>query len=208
MTMLRPIELPDFHHVRPSNATARRLLAEADQRIEDFVARRNLAGWVGFVPSDFALVDACLGWIVDNSLTSGSMFCEWGSGYGVVTMLASLREFNAFGIEVDAELVDEARQLADDFNIPAEFAHGSMIPDGHERLLKHLGDYAHLETDTPGGYGELDLEPDDFDLIYTFPWPGEEHFAEKLFDRCAADGALLLTYHGINDLRLQRRVRR
>jgi hypothetical protein len=206
--MLRSIELPDFHHAVDAASTAGRLLAEANLRIDQFIARRNAAGWVGFVPSDFVMVDACLEWIVDSGVASGNRFCEWGSGYGVVTMLAGLREFNAFGIEVDAELVDEARRLADDFGIPAEFAHGSMIPDGQHRLLKFLDDFAHVETDSASGYDELELAPDDFDLIFTFPWPGEETFAEKLFDRCAADGALLLTYHGINDLRLQRRVRR
>jgi predicted O-methyltransferase YrrM len=207
--MLRTIELPDFHHTPTAGSTAARLLEEADRRIDQFIARRNAAGWVGFVPSDFVMVDACLEWIAGSRAASGAMFCEWGSGFGVVTMLAALRDFNACGIEVDAELVDEARRLADDFGIAAEFAHGSMIPDGQHRLLKHLDDsFSHVETDSPSGYDELGLGPDDFDLIFTFPWPGEEQFAERLFDRCAADGALLLSYHGINDLRLQRRVRR
>ena len=121
----------------------------------------------------------------------------------VVLMAVTIRSGS-----VICKVVDEARQLAEDFGIPVEFVQGSMIPEGHERLFRHLGDFAHLETDAASAYDDLQLEPDDFDLIFTFPWPGEEPFAEKLFDRCAADGALLLSYHGINDLRLQRRVRR
>ena len=46
----------------------------------------------------------------------------------------------------------------------------------------------------------------DFDLFFTFPWPGEHEFFETIFDRFAADGAMLLTYQGIERLRLQRRV--
>ena len=65
-----------------------------------------------------------------------------------------------------------------------------------------------VSTTGPNGYDELELEPDDFDVVFAYPWPGEEQVIFDLFDDCAAVGALLLTYHGINDLRLQRKVKR
>jgi hypothetical protein len=206
--MLRSIEMPDLFEAPASSAVARRLMEEARGRIDDYIYDRNSPALSGFVPSDFAIVDAGLRWIVQQQLATGPKFCEWGSGFGVIAMLAALHQFDACGIEADAALVDEARQLAEDFDIAVDFAHGSLIPEEQDHLTDLITDYARIETDSPSGYSQLDLELDDFDLIYVYPWPGEELFCEQLFDRCAADGALLLTYHGIDQLRLRRRVRK
>ena len=141
----------------------------------------------GFVPCDFRGANACLEWIVQHQLSAGQAFCEWGSGYGVVTMLAALHEFDACGIEVEAELVEEARQLAQDMEIPVQFVQGSLIPEGADKLVESLGVLTYLDTDSRDAYDELGLEISDFDLIFSFPWPGEERFWERLFNRCAAD---------------------
>ena len=69
-------------------------------------------------------------------------------------------------------------------------------------------DVAWLSTSGPDGYEELHLEPDDFDVIFAYPWPGEEQVIFDLFADCAAVGALLLTYHGQEGVRLQRKVKR
>jgi hypothetical protein len=203
--MLTRIDLPDFSGAAPPSRRAAEMLLEADRRIDDFTHRRRGPLIHGFVPSDFRMVDACLRWIVERQLSAGQAFCEWGSGFGVITLLAALHDFDACGIEVEQLLVDEARQLAEDFDIAAQFGHGSAIPPGKEKLEKFLVEQSLVDTDSPDAYDELGLEIDDFDLIFVFPWPGEEPFWETLFDQSAADGALLLTYHGLNDLRLQRR---
>jgi hypothetical protein len=62
-----------------------------------------------------------------------AMFCEWGSGLGVVTCLAALLEFDANGIEVDSTLAHASRLLAADFDVPVEFAQGNFIPAGATR---------------------------------------------------------------------------
>lgn len=204
--MLRRIELPDLKNARLSPDAAA-LLTEADRRIQDFVNDPQGPLIHGFVPSDYQAVDAHLGWIVQQCLSAGNAFCEWGSGFGVVTMLAALHGFDASGLEVEPRLVEQARRLADDLAIPVQFATGSIIPEGVPTRIEDLEEFSHLDTDSPSGYEELGLEVDDFDLFFAFPWPGEERFFERLFHRCAAEGALLLTYHGRNDLRLQRRVR-
>jgi hypothetical protein len=54
----------------------------------------------------------------------------------------------------------------------------------------------------------LQLDPDDFDIIFAYPWPGEEQVIFDLFADNAAVGALLLTYLGQEGLRLQRKVKR
>ncbi len=53
---------------------------------------------------------------------------------------------------------------------------------------------------------ELGLEPTDFDLIFAYPWPGEEQVIYDLFDRFAAAGAVLITYHGVQGMRVQRKT--
>lgn len=204
---LSRIELPE--ELPPPRPVARveRLLAEADRRIEQFQASRG-ALLPAFVPCDFRAVWAALSWLDERRLASGAMFCEWGSGFGVVTMVASLLGFDASGLEVQRELVDEARSLAESQQIAAQFVEGSLVPEGGERLLEDVEDISHLDTSARDGYDSLGLDPDDFDVIFTYPWPGEQRFVEDLFQHYAADGALLLTYHGSEGLRLRRKVRR
>ena len=52
----------------------------------------------------------------------------------------------------------------------------------------------------------LGLAADDFDVVYAFPWPGEQDVFEALFDRSAAIGALLVTFHGVDGVVVQRKV--
>ncbi len=205
--MLREIDMPKMIDARLS-AQAKALLEEADRRIDAFTQRQDRRLIHNFVASDFRAVDACLQWIVEQHLLAGRTFCEWGSGFGVVTMLAALRGFDACGIEVEPELVEQACQLAEDMEIPVQFAEGSVIPAGGDKLIGNIEEVDHIDIDSPGGYDELGLDVSDFDLFFAFPWPGETQFWDKLFNRYAADGALLLTYHGIEEFRLQRRVRK
>ena len=118
-------------------------------------------------------------------------------------------DFDACGIEIDGDLVLAARQLAADFDLPVEFVHDSFIPRGGESFADTAGgEFAWLTPDGGGAYDELGLDPDDFDLIFAYPWPDEEDVIDRLFDRYAADGALLLTFHGSDDIRLQRKTNR
>ena len=82
------------------------------------------------------------------------------------------------------------------------------MPDGVEPHLDWTDGVAWLTTTGPDGYDELELDPDDFDVIFAYPWPGEEQVIFDLFADYAAVGALLLTYHGIEGVRLQRKVKR
>ena len=43
-------------------------------------------------------------------------------------------------------------------------------------------------------------------MIFAYPWPDEEQLIEALLERHAGEGALLLTNHGGQDLRLRRKV--
>jgi hypothetical protein len=186
-------------------ADVRAFLDEADRRIERFQIERHVPG---FVPSDFARTYGVLRALADADLAPGNLFCEWGSGFGVVTDLAAMLDFDAHGIEVDGELVAAARQLAADFDVPVEFARGSFIPPGTDVCLEANDGFCWLVTDERGTADETDLGPDDFSVIFAYPWPDEEHVVEDLFERHAAAGAILVTYRGEENLRVQRKVGR
>lgn len=183
----------------------REFLREADQRIEAFAQDRLVPG---FVPSDFPTVYQALRNLTGSGLATGPRFCEWGSGFGVVTCLAAWLGLEAYGIEIDGDLVRAARQLAADFGVRAEFLQDSFIPPGSERSLD-AGEVAAWLTVQPSTvHEEWGLDPEDFDLIFAYPWPDEEQVIDDLFQRHAAPGALLLTYHGREEVRLRRKIRR
>jgi hypothetical protein len=177
-----------------------RFLREAERRIERF----QLTGRVpGFVPCDFERAYAVLRDLAAADLAPGNLFCEWGSGFGVVACLAAMLDFDASGIEIERELVEATRRLADDFGLPAEFICGSFVPPGGEAHVLAGGRYAWLTTEADQAYAELGLRPDDLDVIFAYPWPDEERVIRDLFERYAAVGAVLVTYHGGADFQLR-----
>lgn len=180
-------------------ADVRAFLREADRRIDEFQRHAHLPG---FVPSDFVQAYALLSRLAEANLTRGNLFCEWGSGFGVVACLAAMLGFDAVGIEIEADLVDQAEKLADDFGVSVEFIRGSFIPCGS--AVQEVGTFCWLTTEEDRTAEELGLGPDDFDVIFAYPWPDEEGVTEAIFERHARKGALLATYHG-GDFRLRRK---
>jgi SAM-dependent methyltransferase len=183
------------------------LLADAQIQLQQYDAKFQ-ASIPAFVPSDFEQVYRALAWIDEAQLAAGHRFLEWGSGIGIVACLAAELGYDSIGIEIELPLVEIAESLAADHGIDVEFACGSYVPSGAEPFVDTVGEVTWLRTDGPDGYADLDLEPEDFDLIYAYPWPGEEQVIFDLFESCASVGALLLTFHSQDGLRLQRKVRR
>ena len=198
-----PLEVDPGPIPRPVKA----LLDEADRRMEEFIYRRRDTPIVGFVPSDWVAVYRALNRVSQSQLTQGNVFCEWGSGLGVVAALAAMLGFDAYGIEVEASLVEAARGLAEDFDLSVEFAEGSFIPTGTEIPIECLDEISWLDVDSHDGYDQLGLGPDDFDLVFAFPWPAEIPAVTDLFEQFAAEGALLLLNCGEDEgLQLLRKV--
>ena len=181
----------------------RSFLREADRRIERFRLNSRIHG---FVPSDFERTYGILRALATADLTPGTLFCEWGSGFGVVACLAAMLDFDACGIEIEGELVDAAMRLAADFDLPVEFIHGSFIPGKSETCLDSGDGFGWLSTQVDSGLDELGLVPSDFGVIYAYPWPDEERLIGALFERHGSAGAVLLTYHGGEDFRLRRKT--
>ena len=202
------VEISPNGSVLPDDVVA--FLREADLRVSQF-ARNGPIRVTGFVPSDFVTVYHALRAITEANLAPGTSLCEWGSGFGVVASLAAMLEFKVCGIEIERGLVDASRRLADDFGLPVEFAHGSFIPSGAEADVEEAyadtsTEYFWLVTDADDAYDELGLGPHDFDVVFAYPWPGEECLIEILFEKYAAEEALLLTYNQFNSVRLRRKV--
>ncbi|MCH8840515.1 MAG: class I SAM-dependent methyltransferase [Planctomycetes bacterium] len=202
------IEISINSSVLPDDVVA--FLREADLRVSQFV-RNSPIRITGFVPSDFVTVYRSLRAITEANLAPGTSLCEWGSGFGVVASLAAMLEFKVCGIEIEGVLVDASRRLADDFGLPVEFVHGSFVPSGAEAYVEEAyadnnAESLSLVTDADDAYDELGLNLDDFDVVFAYPWPGEERLIENLFEKYAAEGTLLLMYNKGSFVRLRRKV--
>jgi hypothetical protein len=188
--------------VGPIPADIRAFLREADRRIRRYYRYyRNSA----FVPCNFGGAYGILQHLAAQAAAAGTLFCEWGSGFGVVTCLAAILEFDAYGIEVESTLVRASQRLAADFGLPVEFAHGSFIPAGDRLLMQAAGAFAWLTTTEAPAHEEFGLATEDFGIIFAYPWPDEESALAQLFERHADAGALLVTHHGGEDFRLRRK---
>ncbi len=128
----------------------------------------------------------------------GLRFLEWGSATGVITIMADLLGFEAYGIELDPELVETARGLAARFGSEARFVAGSFIPAGYR--YRPTGGDGRLGTigDGSSAYPALEHPLEDFDLVYAFPWHGEEPMMVDLMRAYGGRGARLLL-HGVAD---------
>jgi len=188
----------------PLPKAVRTFLREARRRIARFQRDCRVPG---FVASDFPTIYAGLRALSQGGFAAGNLFCEWGSGFGVVACLAAMLEFDACGIEIEPELVEHAQRLADDFDLPVTFLLGSFLTPEDEIALKKREEFAWLATQGESAPGELEMGTANFDVIYVYPWPDEERLIEKLFTRHADAGALLLSYHG-DMLRLRQKTHR
>lgn len=123
---------------------------------------------------------------------AGRRFLEFGSATGVIAIMADMLGFEACGIELDGELVDQSRELATRHGSAARFAAGSFLPEGYE-YRSECGD-TRMGTLGEGeaAYGALGLELADFDIVFGFPWPGEEPILHDLMRRYGKPDAILL----------------
>lgn len=191
---------------RPLPRKVERFLDRAEEVRSAWFESTSSVHRPGFVASDPVAVWMALSAIADAHLAPGPVFCEWGSGLGVATALASYLGFDAYGIEVDPELVEAAEDLCADFAPEARFEVGSFLPEDTEidGLLGEELDW--LDTSAAPAYEDMGLDVDEIDLVYAYPWPGEEFAVYECFEQHAANGALLLTWHGLEGMKLRRKA--
>jgi len=124
----------------------------------------------------------------------GLRFLEWGSATGVITIMADLLGFEASGIELDASLVTTAHGLARQFDSRARFVAGSFLPTGYQwRPRGGDGRTGTLGTG-PSGYLQLGRSLDEFDLVFGYPWDGEEPMMLDVMASYGRPDAVLLLH--------------
>ena len=154
--------------------------------------------WHPFVGADYDVVRE----VLMPLRGPGLRFLEWGSATGVITIMADMMGFEAYGIELDETLVEVARGLAECTQSKARFVDGSFIPLGWE--WKPGDRDARLGTIGSGrsGYIELERALMDFDVVYAFPWTGEEAMMVDLMRAHGNPEALLV----LHDPQIQARI--
>ena len=139
-----------------------------------------------FVAADYDAVQVALA----RHRAPGARFLEWGSASGVITIMADMMGFNAYGIELDASLVAIARTLAARFDSRAQFVTGSFLPTGYKRLSGN--NPSDTIGDGPSGYLQLGRALDDFDVVFGYPWNDDAPLMHDLMRQYGRPDALLL----------------
>ena len=157
-------------------------IRDAEDRAEAFGER---PGKGLFVPGDYRYAFQILQWLLRTKATAkGAAFLEWGSGQGMVAILAALLGYDAVGVEIDEALVAESRELARRYGVHARFEHGSYDPATKGMKVFTANKRA---------------------AVYVYPWPGEEVVFLRRFDETASAGAFLLMCLGPEDIRAYRK---
>jgi hypothetical protein len=170
-----------------------------------------------FVPSVPERVYAVLAEVTSRQLPPTRVFCEWGSGFGTVTCLAALLGYEAYGLEIDAELVRLSRAMARRLGIPVTMLCTSFLPAGYAASAGDDGatlvtpEAARAHPDTAEARGPLRYDGmasaiADIGLFFAYPWPEERELVRQLFEAVARAGALLVMYHTDTDIRVWRKV--
>ena len=156
--------------------------------------------WHPFVPADY---DAVLRALLPLR-APGVRFLEWGSALGVITIMADLLGFEAYGIELDPALVRLARGLAVRYESRARFAAGSFLPGGYEwKPRSGDGRLGTIGQGTPG-YAELGHPLEDFAVVFAYPWSGEEPMMHDVMRRYGGHEARLLLHGAAEGMEVPR----
>ena len=162
--------------------------------------RESDSAFQGYVSADFAAIYQSL----LKLRTRADTFLEWGSGLGVVSIMASRLGFDAYGIEVEPELVVAAQELAERFHASPHFATGSFIPEEFEADVADGDEFHRTMTADRSAYEEQDMGLRDFDVVYAYPWPEEHSVFRSIIRRCGSARTLYLRYDVREGLSLSR----
>lgn len=184
----------------------RDLIDEADKRCDQFFEAGLGLRYPRYVPSDPTVAHAAIAFLEQQGLLRGKVFCEWGCGFATVTGIASLLGFEAYGIELEPELAELGSSLTGELGIPAEILNISYFPEGYDESEGVGGkdliipESHHSRGPAPPSPSYQDLDPDEVDLFYVYPWPGQERLMMDLFISLSSPGAILLIYNGEGEI--------
>lgn len=178
----------------PADELQSRLNALWKEAGEIWDRSENEASFRRFVSTDYQAVYATMRELQDEVHT----FLEWGSGTGVVTIMAGMLGWAAYGIEIEPDLVERSRRLAEGYCCDVEFGTGNFIPESYIATDEWQGKLREDES----GYSALELQLNEFDLVYAYPWPDEIALFDDIMRHCGR-GVRFLTYDDKNGIRLQ-----
>ncbi|MGQ0647828.1 MAG: hypothetical protein ACT4P7_09670 [Gemmatimonadaceae bacterium] len=118
--------------------------------------------------------------------------------------MADMLGFEACGIELDGDLVATARALATRFDSRARFVVGSFLPQGYRWQPSHGDGRTGTLGTGPSGYLQLGHPLDEFDVVFGYPWGGEEPMMLDLMKRYGRSDALLLMNSVTDGVRVYR----
>ncbi len=134
-----------------------------------------------FESSDYSSIYSYLYGIRQEFFTSRPVFYEWGSGSGVISMMAGLLGYSSTGIEIESRLCDTARQLAEDYRIPATF-----ICDDCLRTDPLTQEAVYL----------------DCHVLFAYPWPNEENAYRAFIAKHCRPRFIYIEHLGIENTQL------
>jgi len=153
-----------------------------------------------FVAADYEVVRAAL----LGLRADGRRFLEWGSATGIITILADLMGYDACGIEIDGSLVETARAVAARHGSAARFVTGSFLPTGYVHRTPDGDTRTGTLAEGPSGYLALGRALEDFDVVFGYPWGGEEPVMHDVMQRYGSPKATLLLYDASGEVRAYR----
>ena len=147
-----------------------------------------------FVAADYATVLSALVQVYNPN----RRFLEWGSASGVIAIMADLLGYDACGIEIDASLVRTAEALATRHASAARFVTGSFLPEGYRWVSRDRDGRTGNVDSGRSGYLALGCALEEFDVVFAFPWPGDEAMMLDVMRQYGRPDALMLLY-GVTD---------
>ena len=172
------------------------LCAEGWALWEQFDRTVREAEFHPFVAADYAVVRRAL----LELRSPGRRFLEWGSASGIITIMADLLGYDAYGIEIDATLVETARGIARRHGSGARFVAGSFLPTGYRWRTAEGEQPMGTIDEGPSGYLTLGRALDEFDIVFGYPWGGEAPLMRDVMQRYGRPDALLLLFDASGEL--------
>lgn len=210
---IQPVEIQPSDEPVPDPAA--KIIADAWETVQSFLDRTRQDPVRGFHPSDFKEAYCWLRALRSHCANPTPRMCEWGSGIAVIGCLAELIGFEVTAIECDPVLFAASEKWCTQIAAKIESRLGSFMPaefvsdfrsSQQTRQLPHEvePDSMWLSWNAPPVLAAEEIA--EFDLIYAYPWPGEERVIFDLYDQFAATNSRLLTFHGAADFRIHRKL--